>query len=114
MIATGSTVSYSWGVWRDRTKAAYFHGCARRRLLTGERLAHEKRSWCRIFYEETRSPSESQDSRLRNSHTFGSGLLEFDASAWDREIERDLKAEKLDALADEGLRDYAAGKSTEF
>ena len=41
-------------------------------------------------------------------------FAEFDAAAWDREIERDVKAVKLDALADEALRDHAAGKSTEF
>jgi hypothetical protein len=39
---------------------------------------------------------------------------EFDAAAWDRQIERDVKAGKLDTLADEALRDHAAGKSTEF
>ena len=41
-------------------------------------------------------------------------FAEFDAAAWDRQIERDAKAGKLDALADEALRDHAGGKSTEF
>jgi hypothetical protein len=41
-------------------------------------------------------------------------FAEFDAAAWDRQIERDVKAGKLDALADEALRDHAGGKSTEF
>jgi len=41
-------------------------------------------------------------------------FIEFDAAAWDRQIERHAKAGKLDALADEALRDHAAGKSTEF
>jgi hypothetical protein len=41
-------------------------------------------------------------------------FAEFDAAAWDREIEGDIKAGKLDALADEALREHAAGKSTEF
>jgi hypothetical protein len=41
-------------------------------------------------------------------------FAEFDAAAWDHQIERDVKAGKLDALADEALRDHAAGKSTEF
>jgi hypothetical protein len=39
-------------------------------------------------------------------------FAEFDAAAWDHQIERDVKAGKLDALADEALRDHAAGKST--
>jgi hypothetical protein len=41
-------------------------------------------------------------------------FAEFDAALWDRQIERDVKAGKLDALADEALGDHAQGKSTEF
>ncbi len=41
-------------------------------------------------------------------------FAEFDATQWDRQIERDVKAGRLDALADEALRGHAAGKSTEF
>ena len=41
-------------------------------------------------------------------------FAEFDAAAWDRQIERDVKTGKLDARADEALRHHAAGKSTEF
>jgi len=41
-------------------------------------------------------------------------FVEFDAAAWDRQIERDVKTGKLETLADEALRDHAAGKSTEF
>ena len=36
----------------------------------------------------------------------------FDAEAWDRQLEVDVKAGKLDALADRALREHAAGKST--
>jgi hypothetical protein len=45
---------------------------------------------------------------------FRQWFAEFDAAAWDRQLERDVEAGKLDALADEALRDHAAGKSTEF
>jgi hypothetical protein len=45
---------------------------------------------------------------------FRQWFAEFDAAAWDRQIERHAKAGKLDALADEALRDHASGKSTEF
>jgi hypothetical protein len=45
---------------------------------------------------------------------FRQWFAEFDAAAWDRQIERDVKAGKLDALADEALREHTAGKSTEF
>jgi hypothetical protein len=45
---------------------------------------------------------------------FRQWFAEFDAAAWDLQIERDAKTGKLDALADEAVRDHAAGKSTEF
>jgi len=38
----------------------------------------------------------------------------FDPEAWDRQFEADVKAGKLDALADRALRDHAAGKSTKL
>lgn len=41
-------------------------------------------------------------------------FAEFDAAAWDREIERDAKAGKLDTLADQALREHAKGKSKEL
>ena len=41
-------------------------------------------------------------------------FAEFDAAAWDSQIERDVKAGKLDTVADEALREHAAGKSTGF
>ena len=39
---------------------------------------------------------------------------EFDAQVWDRQFEADVKAGKLDGLAEKALRDHAAGKSTEL
>jgi hypothetical protein len=39
-------------------------------------------------------------------------FLEFDAQAWDRQIEEDVRAGKLDKLADEALAAHRAGKST--
>jgi hypothetical protein len=45
---------------------------------------------------------------------FRQWFTEFDASEWDRQIERDVEARNLDTLADEALRDHASGKSTEF
>lgn len=35
----------------------------------------------------------------------------FDAEIWDRQFEADVKAGKLDALADKALRAHAAGQS---
>jgi len=37
---------------------------------------------------------------------------EFDAQVWDRQMEADAQAGKLDALAEEALKDYQAGRTT--
>ena len=37
-------------------------------------------------------------------------FAEFDAEAWDRRIEADAQAGKLDALAEQALKAHAAGK----
>jgi hypothetical protein len=42
---------------------------------------------------------------------FREWFLEFDWAAWDRQLERDVHAGKLDALAERALRDHAAGKT---
>ncbi|MBI4483204.1 MAG: hypothetical protein HY652_09965 [Acidobacteria bacterium] len=39
-------------------------------------------------------------------------FLEFDAEAWDQEIEADVEAGKLDGLADAALEAHRAGKTT--
>jgi hypothetical protein len=39
---------------------------------------------------------------------------EFDAAAWDRQIEEDVQSGKLDRLADAALQDLKAGKCTEL
>jgi hypothetical protein len=38
--------------------------------------------------------------------------LEYDWAAWDRQLEHDPEAGRLDALAAKALRDHAAGKTT--
>ncbi len=45
---------------------------------------------------------------------FRDWLVQFDADAWDRQIESDARSGKLDNLADRALRDHRAGKSTEL
>lgn len=49
------------------------------------------------------SPAELAD--------FRDWFLRYDADAWDRQIERDIAAGKLNKLAEEARADYAAGKS---
>jgi hypothetical protein len=41
-------------------------------------------------------------------------FLKFDAAAWDAQIEADAAAGKLDALAEEALAEYRAGKAREI
>lgn len=45
---------------------------------------------------------------------FRAWFLEYDWSHWDRQLERDVEAGKLDALADEALRDLDAGRTTQL
>ena len=44
---------------------------------------------------------------------FRTWFAQFDAAAWDAQIEADVRAGKLDALADEAIDDLAAGKCTD-
>ena len=39
-------------------------------------------------------------------------FAEFDAENWDRQLERDVAMGRLDALADEALRDAREGRCT--
>lgn len=46
--------------------------------------------------------------------TFREWFFEFDAEAWDKQIERDAQSGKLDSLAEYALKDFQSGKSTEL
>ena len=41
-------------------------------------------------------------------------LIEFEATIWDQQFEADVKAGKLDRMAERALRDHAAGRSTKL
>ena len=41
-------------------------------------------------------------------------FLEFDAAAWDTQIEADAAAGKFDVLAEEALAEYRTGKAREI
>ena len=45
---------------------------------------------------------------------FRSWFIEFDARAWDRQIEADSKTGKLDRLVNSALADYKSGRSKEI
>ena len=44
--------------------------------------------------------------------TFRSWFEDFDAEAWDRQFEEDAREGKLDAMADEAIRDLEEGRCT--
>jgi hypothetical protein len=45
---------------------------------------------------------------------FRAWFSEFDADAWDRQFEADVKAGKLDALAERAVLEHSSGRSTEI
>ena len=45
---------------------------------------------------------------------FRGWFAEFDATAWDKQIEQDAVSGKLDVLAAEALADYRTGSAREF
>ncbi len=53
---------------------------------------------------EALSPEEAKE--------FRAWFLEHDWRAWDRDIRRDAKAGRLDALAEDALRDHEAGRTS--
>jgi hypothetical protein len=56
---------------------------------------------------------EQEIQRLTPSElaAFRDWFQKYDADAWDRQIERDISAGRLDKLADEARAEHAAGKT---
>jgi hypothetical protein len=46
--------------------------------------------------------------------TFRTWFAEFDSQLWDRQMEEDIDAGKLDKLAAEALAEYERGETTEL
>jgi hypothetical protein len=45
---------------------------------------------------------------------FRAWFAQFDAEAWDRQLENDVAAGRLDTLADEALQDFRNGRCSEL
>ncbi len=62
------------------------------------------------------SEIEAAVSRLSSGDlsTFRAWFAEFDAEAWDRQFEADVSAGRLDALAEEALKDLREGRCTDL
>ena len=58
--------------------------------------------------QEIRNLSPQELAELRD------WFLEYDAELWDRQIEEDARAGRLDRLAKKALESYHAGKHTEL
>lgn len=58
--------------------------------------------------QEIREMSETELAAFRK------WFRDFDAESWDRQIEDDVQAGNLDALANQAVRDYDSGKCREM
>ena len=58
--------------------------------------------------EQIRALSPAEFARFRE------WFAQFDAEAWDRQLEADVKAGELDKLAERALGAHAAGQSTQL
>ena len=54
---------------------------------------------------------ELSDEELRALRAW---FADYDSEVWDRQFEADVKAGKLDSLAERALSDHAAGRSTKL
>ena len=46
--------------------------------------------------------------------SFRTWFADFDAKVWDKQFEQDVKASRLDTLAEEALHDLDEGRSTDL
>jgi hypothetical protein len=64
-----------------------------------------------------RSVNEIEEAVLRLTpaelDAFRAWFAEFDAAAWDRQMEDDVAAGRLNALADDAIEDLRAGRCTD-
>lgn len=69
-----------------------------------------------IFYMGTVPEIEAAVRELSPSDlsNFRKWFQEFDAEAWDRQLEEDIHAGKLDPLAEEALKDLREGRCTDL
>lgn len=57
---------------------------------------------------------EIQDLTPEELAAFRKWFLEFDAVVWDRQIEEDARAGRLDTLADKAIKDFKSGRCSEL
>lgn len=57
---------------------------------------------------------EIQELTSEELAVFRKWFLEFDAVVWDRQIEEDARAGRLDTLADKAIKDFKSGRCSEL
>jgi hypothetical protein len=62
----------------------------------------------------TKIGREIQELSKTELAAFRQWFRDFDAKAWDRQIEEDVQAGKLDALANKAIKDFESGKCSEM
>jgi hypothetical protein len=89
--------------------------CSEKCLSAGPRSLCAAKAYCKLKVMSSVNDIEEAVQRLTPAElsVFRTWFAEFDAAAWDREIEDDVAAGRLDALAEEALEDYRAGRCTE-
>ena len=55
-----------------------------------------------------------KDLSAKELSKFRTWFAKFDAEAWDRQFDADVRAGKLDALAEKALRAHASGETTKL
>ena len=69
-----------------------------------------------MWYNESMTKVEKLEREIatlsdKELNEFRRWYAEFDAAAWDRQIEADVESGALDQLAEEALADHRAGRS---
>jgi hypothetical protein len=67
--------------------------------------------WVMVMGKVEKIEQEVQALSQEELAQFRAWFLEFDWVVWDRQIEQDARTGRLDALADQALRDHASGKT---
>lgn len=81
---------------------------------------HEGETWVEAFVlvKEAVNVDEIKEAVRQLSPedlaAFRAWFVEFDASAWDRQLEEDVAAGRLDQLAEEALQDLHEGRCTDL
>ena len=81
-------------------------------MFGGHKRRQEGKIWIMINAEAIKTAITRLP--LAELMDFGVWYKQFEAQVWDKQIEKDIKAGKLDRLAEEALADFEANRCTEL